>query len=167
MISYDLWPRTIVIHSLFIFYINQVKTLLKTYQNYIVWLHLDSQSHKPWSKKTHTETESQKRHLTQTKDPCEKSEFSKISKISWRNFLGIKIVELICKMYILVSLKQQYHLWNRKIESSPQCLRLSGVYTYTLYTVYQFNKKSMSTEKGNFKPQRCNLCHWWQPKLFN
>lgn len=164
---YDLWPRTIVIHSLFIFYINQVKTLLKTYQNYIAWLHLDSQSHKPWSKITHTETESQKRHLTQTKDPCEKSEFSKISKISWRNFLGIKILELICKMYILVSLKQQYHLWNRKIESSPQCLRLSGVYTYTLYTVYQFNKKSMSTEKGNFKPQRCNLCHWWQPKLFN
>lgn len=49
-------------------------------------------------------------------------------------------------MYILVSLKQQYHLWNRKIESSPQCLRLSGVYTYTLYTVYQFNKKSMSNQ---------------------
>lgn len=131
---YDLWPRTIVIHSLFIFYINQVKALLKTYQNYIAWLHLDSQSHKPWSKITHTETESQKRHLTQTKDPCEKSEFSKISKISWRNFLGIKIVELICKMYILVSLKQQYHLWNRKIESSPQCLRLRlCLYIYIVY----------------------------------
>lgn len=120
---------------------------MKTYQNYIAWLHLDSQSHKPWSKKTHTETESQKRHHTQTNDPCmSKIRIFKNFKNQLKKFSWHEMVEMFCKMYILVSLKQQYHLWNRKIESSPQCLRLSCVYTYTLYTVYQFNKKSMKLQ---------------------